>query len=193
MKHGKVVAGLCLWLLVPAGEAGAEEPSIDLGVRGGLMTVPSFFVPLGAVGGVEAQVRLSPVVRVGVYGQRFGATSTSTDHKDYEAQEFSAWRFGARVEAHARPLHTLDPWAGAGLGLFVAGDRRTIFATQRIGGWGPDLSLEAGLDIRLGEHIALGGLFSLVVPLANTKAVGGTWYSAISVVPAPLVRLIASF
>lgn len=163
---------------MPGRTALATTPSppspqhVDVGVRGGLVLPQSWeYGGVGATFGAEFSYLFNSHVRGGALLQWAGASSGSSDEASYGA-EFSAVRFGPRLELHAAPGLLVDPWASAGLALFVASERRVV-NEGTVGGAGLDLGFDAGLDLHLGPRFTVGAFASVVVPATNTRAIAG--------------------
>ena len=143
---------------------------------------PTLGVGAGWIGEVDGHAHVFPWLRVGGYGAYVHATS-STDYTDVGA--FSAVRFGASTELHARPKGVVDPWLGVGVGVFVTTEA----------GAGIDFSADAGVDFHIGRHVAIGLVWMLVLPVTNEAAfygqrrVDGLYYTGALIVPLPALRL----
>ncbi len=185
-----VAASLGALLVVPCGAR--AEPNVDVAARGGYQAVPSFREPFGAFVGFAAAYRASSMFRVGAYGEFVSARSASEASRTY-GERYTATRFGARGEVHLRPKAVLDPWIGFSAGVFTASERYVSKEQRLVGGSGADFGLDVGLDVRVGEHFAVGAVFCLVVPLANASAAAGVWYSGTDHVPLPFLRVMVSF
>ena len=182
--------GMCASLFVGGGPARAEtEPTVDVALRGGLVSSTNFDVAAGGLLDGEVGYRLTPAWRSAAY--MGWATVRSTSSAD-STQQFEAVRFGARGAWHMRPARTLDPWAGISFGGF-----RTTGVSP--GRWGAELGFDVGLDVRIAPRVVIGPAFALMIPLGNgqlhpwTTPVGG-YFSGIPVnVPLPLLRIAVAF
>jgi hypothetical protein len=102
-------------------------------------------------------------------------------------EHFAAVRFGTRVQVHARPRKTVDPFLGASVGLFETTDAVA-------GRWGVDVGADCGIDFHIGAHWSLGGELAFVLPLTNDRQPDPNAKSVVSYASLlPLLRTAVSF
>jgi hypothetical protein len=170
----------------------ARQPVFDVGLRGGILATPALFAGVGSIGEIEAHWHVFPWLRVGAYGAYVHGESGSSDHLAEYGEEFTAMRFGASTELHARPRGIVDPWLGVGFGGFVATYESAPVAH---GGPGLDVSADLGVDLHIGRMFTVGVVWMLVAPVANQAAFdfehagGGLYFTGVAVVPLPALRL----
>lgn len=180
-RHLRLFAGLLIANLPAPAMAGAQ---LELGVLSGI----SF--PFGqAVGGesikdttppmvpieLDAGLRFSPMLFVGIFGRLGLATSSSPHEPDCYLCVGHVIMLGVEARFHLAPAASVDPWLGLGLGLELPGDiiksgarpdepllRRTS---------GPMLELEAGLDFPFGDHVAVGPWLGLATGVYTERSV----------------------
>jgi hypothetical protein len=171
------VAVIGCWALL-APRAAAEDTGFEAGLRVG------YGIPLGsaaedvdlsdAVGGqvpliLDLGYRVTPNVFVGLYFQYGFAWvgGNTADLCDASGADCSAQdiRLGLEGHFHFSPRENLDPWIGLGFGYEWAGlsveGGNTNFSTG-LNGF-EFINLQAGLDIRAGEHFYVGPFLTLSV------------------------------
>jgi hypothetical protein len=201
MKARMVASSLVLGTLIatPALADDAHAPIADVAVRGGVAGSSTFFVPFGAMLGAEAHYHVTQRLLIGGYLHYATVTSTSSDHHDYEGEEFSATRFGPRFELHLLPDGVVDPLLAVAAGAYRAVDVRPISEAGEEVVWGMDLSADLGVDFHVSSSIRLGVMWTVVIPTTSTDVYGGdgfgggTYYSALSRIPIPLLRAAVAF
>ncbi|RYE89792.1 MAG: hypothetical protein EOO75_11230 [Myxococcales bacterium] len=165
-------------LLLAAPARADDDPvsrSFDVGLQGALLQV-DHTPDLRISGGLAAHAHLSPHLRLGVRSLWVYRTSDAfVDPGDHQGT-VSSWHLDVRAEGHLRPLRTIDPWVGVGLGPY-----RTVFhlpdrssgAYSSLAGrpcqpghacWGVASTLDLGVDFHLGDTLSLGVLWSARVP-----------------------------
>jgi len=193
---------LTLALLAVSASAFAAEPSpapsFDVGLRAGFVSSSAVYQPIGVAGGIDAHYHLRPWLRLGLYLQHATVKSGSSDHDSY-GDHWTATRAGIRTELHALPALVVDPFLGFGFGGFLTSDRNTTFR-QSGEDSGLDTELNAGVDFRVMDHLTLGAIFTLTVPLTNRAAFRGLdengsnlSFSGIGNLPLPMFRASFAF
>ena len=186
----RTAVGMCTAVFVAGSPAHAEtEPTIDVALRGGLVSSTNFDVAAGGLVEGEVDYRLTPAWRAGAYVGWASVQSTSSVDS---TQHFDAVRFGARGAWHMRAAKTLDPWAGMSLGGFCT-------TGMSPGRWGADLGFDLGLDVRIAPSVVIGPVFALMIPLGNGQLHSwttpvGSYYSGLPLnVPLPFLRVAVAF
>ena len=176
-----------------------RAPVADVGMRGGLAGSSTFFVPMGVILGVEVHYHVTQSVLIGGYLHYAAVTSTSSDHHDYDGEEFRTTRFGPRLEFHLFPEGTVDPVAAVSTGAYRALDVRPISDAGEDVVWGVDLGADLGVDFHVTSAIRIGALWTVVIPATGNDVYGGdgfgsgTYYSGLSRIPIPLLRAAVAF
>ncbi|HEY4239353.1 MAG TPA: hypothetical protein VGM88_06030 [Kofleriaceae bacterium] len=104
----------------------------------------------GAGGGVQLELsaRVSPHWAVGAYGSGayFSAGTMDSGQHVYGASA------GLQVVAHARPEHSVDPWASVGAGwrgMWLTGDQSTSLQGLELA------RVQLGIDYRISKNFAI--------------------------------------
>jgi hypothetical protein len=134
---------------------------------------------LGA--GADLGYRALPALSVGLFVQLAAGNEFSGDECAYSGVCFDDnYRFGAAAALHPVQDHPLDPWLGvtAGPSYYYTGAMVAEYPSPEgfyRTGWSFDLSVEAGLDVRLSGPFGVGLYFMLMPPLTDRpfwKAIG---------------------
>lgn len=169
LGHGWIAAAFvtsCLFANVARAEPGTGfEAALRLG----------YGIPLGdavedgklsdGIGGqvpiiVDIGYRITPLVFLGLYAQYGFAWLNDDNACDATNASCSAHdiRLGIEAQFHLRPREQLDPWIGVGIGYEWAGlsvEAANTEVSTTLSGF-EFINLQAGLDVKLGEHFYLG-------------------------------------
>jgi hypothetical protein len=200
MRSLKCIVILASFFLAKSASAEEEyEPSVDVTLRGGTVATSTIFVPFGYIIGLDGHYRVSPYLRAGSGVHFSHVESSAGEIYAYFDQRYSLIRLLSKMELHARPNATIDPFVGASLGMFYV-TSATVRREERPGGVGIDAGLDAGIDIHIDKNAAFGLVMFVVVPLSNNEALfsdsfgGATYYSSLGArAPAPIFRVQGAF
>jgi hypothetical protein len=105
------------------------------------------------------------------------------------------FRFGARVQWHSRPARVVDPWVGFSIGSLLGTAYNNFSPETKTTEIGADVGVDLGLDFRLGTHVMVGPLVSVVAPFwrhSSAGNLGNPPFPVMASVPFPLLRLAAT-
>lgn len=122
---------------------------------------------IGLGAGVDVGYRALPALSVGLFGQLAVGNDSSGDTCFYYGKCFrDGYRFGAAAAFHPVADHPLDPWLGVTAGpSYYTGTSAPEILKERFyrTGWAFDLSVDAGLDVRISGPFGL-GFFGMIMP-----------------------------